>query len=437
MRIQASIRAGIAALSFLAAVAAVPAHAALGAPPPALGPMLAAPSPYADPEVCTGLQAAPFDETLALLVRLKAVDGFCDSAFAAEAVPTEEEICKFDGLGAFDFDEYELPMDMEPVLVSLQLNSYRMDDRAERIVSRVIKTYTTDIPERFKLYLGRSARYIRLMKNILREEGVPEDMAWLPLIESGFNTHAYSSSKAAGPWQFIAGTGKRYGLKINWWVDERRDPVKSTRAAARYLKDLYGMFDSWSLAMAGYNAGENRIKRALKRTGSDDYWSLLSTRYIRTETKYYVPKFIASRLIATDPVKYGLTDIAYEEDFTYDEVEIGYSMSLDVIARSAGTTVKVIQDLNPELRRFFTPPVKGYKLRIPRGSTEQFLASAPLLPSGKPGNVTPYTVRRGDTVSAIAKRHGVPMDLIISFNQLGSRALIRPGQMLMIPIASR
>jgi membrane-bound lytic murein transglycosylase D len=322
----------------------------------------------------------------------------------------------------------------KPVLASLGLTSYALDPRAARAVEGQLSLFTERIRERFSEWLGRSGRYLKLMQEILEEEGIPGEMAFLPLIESGFNPRAYSRQKAAGYWQFIPSTGKRYGLAINWWVDERRDPVKSTRAAAAYLKDLHGMFDSWSLAMAAYNAGEAKIMKALRRTRSSDYWGLLTTQYIKRETKNYVPRFIAARLIAANPEEYGFTDIEYHEDFTYDEVILTEPLTLDIIAECAGTTPEEIKGLNPELMRWSTPPDASlYALRIPMGTKEAFMENLSSIPPDERFGLQAYTVKKGDTVGKISLRTGVPSGVIMSLNNIGKKALISVGQKLFLP----
>jgi membrane-bound lytic murein transglycosylase D len=347
--------------------------------------------------------------------------------------PTEvDDSCRQEGDKPFDVIGVEV--DDPHVLISLGHDSYELGGRGLRYIEKNQRVMIERIPERFKRYLSRSGKYLRMMKNILREEGVPEDIAYLPLIESGFYPYAYSRSRASGLWQFIRATGRRYGLKINWWVDERRDPVKSTHAAARYLKDLHKMFGSWSLALAGYNAGEGKIRRALKKTKAKDFWSIMRTMKIKPETRNYVPKFIAARRIAMDPEAYGFTNIEYQDDFIYDEVTLEFPLSLDVIAKSSGTTVKIIKDLNPELRRWSTPPVDTYKLRVPRGTRDLFLANLPKIPAAQRVTVKVHIVRSGDTVSEISHRYSVPQRAIISYNRLGRKALIRPGQRLIIPI---
>jgi membrane-bound lytic murein transglycosylase D len=362
--------------------------------------------------------------------------GGCSNHMVVKAEPEPEDIeaCRYEGPGPFEFD---LDDDGPQVMVSLGLDTTQLGSRAKHHIDRNIKVMTERIRERFSRYLSRSGRFLRLMKNILREEGVPEDIAYLPLIESGFNTHAYSRSRASGPWQFIKGTGRRYGLKINWWVDERRDPVKSTHAAARYLKDLHDEFGSWSLALAAYNAGEGKIRRALRVTKAKDFWSVMRTMKIKRETRNYVPKFIAGRMIATDPEAYGFTDVEYLDEFAYDEVAIEFPMSLDVIAKAAECTVKEIKDLNPELRRWTTPPVDTYTLHIPLGSSEAFMANLPKIPEAKRVTVRIHKVKRGDSVYKLARRYGVPQRTIIQYNKLGRRALIHPGQRLIIPVSHR
>jgi membrane-bound lytic murein transglycosylase D len=243
------------------------------------------------------------------------------------------------------------------------------------------------------------------MKDILKEKNMPEDLVFLPMVESGFNPRAYSSARAAGPWQFIAGTAKRYGLVIDWWRDERKDPVKSTVAAADYLKDLYGMFGSWSLALAAYNAGEGRIAKALRRTDSDNLWSLLDTTQIRQETKDYVPRYIAATIIANTPEDYGFRDLSYHEPFEYDEVILYTPVDLEVIAKCAGTGVDEIRELNPELRRWSTPPnLSEYTLRLPVGTADAFIENLSDMPDDKLFSYDSYTVKKNETLKKIDRK---------------------------------
>ena len=192
--------------------------------------------------------------------------------------------------------------------------------------------------ERFERYLMRSGKYIPMIKRILRQYGLPEDLVYLAMIESGFNPHAYSRARATGTWQFIYRTGVRYGLRADNWIDERRDPEKSTIAAAKYLKDLYDQFNDWYLAAAGYNAGEGKIHRAIRKYRTEDFWEMSRQRYLRRETKDYVPKMIAAALISKNPGRYGFSHVKYEEPIPFEEVPIETPIDLRVAAQCAGVT---------------------------------------------------------------------------------------------------
>jgi membrane-bound lytic murein transglycosylase D len=284
------------------------------------------------------------------------------------------------------------------------------------------------------MYLSRSGKYLDVMKDILRKKDVPENIVFLSLIESGFNPNAYSIANAAGPWQFIASTAKRYGLEINWWKDERRDPVKSTEAAADYLKDLYGMFGSWNLAMAAYNAGEGKIMKAMRRSNADDYWDLLETKHIRSETKEYVPRFIAASMIAANPGEFGFDAIEYHAPLSYDEVEIESPLDLDVAAECAGTTIEEIKRLNPELRRWCTPPdAQRYVLKVPEGSREIFMEKLSAVPEEERFTIDRYTVKKGDTFKSIARRTGIPVQVILSLNSMEKIMPLKAGSSLYVP----
>ena len=308
------------------------------------------------------------------------------------------------------------------------------NDIAVKAVQKNVTLFSEKIRERFSLYLNRSGKYIELMKKILKENDVPEEIVFIPLIESGFSPHAYSSARAAGYWQFIASTGKHYGLEINWWKDERRDPVKSTVAAANYLKDLYRMFGSWNLAMAAYNAGEGKILRALNKTKTDDYWSLLNTRYIKSETKDYVPKFIAASLIATNPGDFGFDDLDYHAPFRYDRVLLTSPVDIEVIAECAETTVDAIKEMNPELRRWCTPPdVSEYTVRVPDGTKDVFLKNLSDIPEEKRFSVDLYTVNKGDTFKTISKKTGIPVQVIYDLNNMEKIIPLAAGTKLYLP----
>jgi membrane-bound lytic murein transglycosylase D len=305
---------------------------------------------------------------------------------------------------------------------------------ASRAVDRNIILFANRIKDRFALYLSRSGKYLEVMKDILRKKDVPEDIVFLSLIESGFNPNAYSLAHAAGPWQFIASTAKRYGLEINWWKDERRDPVKSTAAAADYLKDLHGMFGSWNLAMAAYNAGEGKIMRAMKRSNADDYWDLLDTKHIRSETKEYVPRFIAASMIAANPKEFGFEEIHYHAPLSYDEVEISFPIDLAVAAECAGTTIEEIKRLNPELRRWCTPPdAQKYFIKVPEGTGDVFVERLSAMPEAERFTIDRYIVRKGDTFKSISGKTGVPVPVILSLNAMEKIMPLKTGSSIYLP----
>lgn len=219
----------------------------------------------------------------------------------------------------------------------------------------------------FEIHLARSGRYLAMMRRIFRERGLPQDLVYLALIESGFNPFAVSPAAAVGPWQFIEGTARRYGLKVNDWVDERRDPEKATRAAAAYLRDLFLQFGCWYLAAAGYNAGEHRVEGALNRHEADNFWGLAQKGLLPRETCQYVPQFIAAALIARNPQKYGFDDIDYQRPLSYDVVKVPGGADLRGLARTLDMDYRDLRELNPELKRDRTPrEPEGYLLKVPK-----------------------------------------------------------------------
>jgi membrane-bound lytic murein transglycosylase D len=300
-------------------------------------------------------------------------------------------------------------------------------------VEDYIEYFQTEIRDKFTLWLERSGRYIPLMRQVFKAHGLPEDLVFVALIESGFNPYAYSRSRAVGPWQFIKGTGRLYGLRIDNWIDERRDPIKSTYAAARYFKDLYDRFGSWPLAMAAYNAGERKIERALVRAKADDFWDLRSTRYIRRETKGYVPKFMAATIIAKNPEKYGFT-LDYHEPLQYDTASVSGSADLRVIAQAAGISYEDLKELNPELRTELTPPyMEQYPLRLPVGTQQTFLNAYAQIPDDRKIIGTHYTIRRNDTLGKVARRFGTSVSLLREINHISPGQTLHQGDLLFIP----
>ncbi len=302
-------------------------------------------------------------------------------------------------------------------------------------VEQWTRYYQTRGRKVFSRWLARSRKYIPLMKQLLREKGLPEDLVYLALIESGYNPRAYSRRKAMGLWQFRYHTGKRYGLRVDWWIDERRDPVKSTIAAARYLKDLYDQFECWYLAAAGYNAGAGKISRAIKRYKTEDFWELTKYPYLKRETKNFIPKIIAAALIAKNPESYGFSDISYIEPICFETVKLPDATDLRVIAKASESTYEELKSLNPELRRWCTPPgYSGYELKLPYGKKEIFLRNFSEIRPSERITFRRHVVRSGETLSHIACRYRTDIGAIMRMNRIRSKHRIKAGQSLIIPL---
>jgi membrane-bound lytic murein transglycosylase D len=299
-----------------------------------------------------------------------------------------------------------------------------------------IDFYSGRAKKTFTLWLERSGRYLPMMQDIFAEEGLPRDLAYLAMVESGFNDKAYSWAHAVGPWQFIESTGRRYGLKNDWWHDERRDPEKATRAAARFLSDLYDAFDGdWYLAVASYNAGPGKLRNAIKRYNTRDFWELCRGKYLQKETKNYLPKLLAALLIAKQPEKYGFTDLEYHQPLEYDAAVLPSSTDIEVIARLSGVEYGQIKTLNPELKRWSTPPgTEDYQVRLPSGSREVFLSGYADLPERQRANYVRHKVKSGDTLLALSKRYGVRVQDIKSLNRIRNTRAIQIGTNLIIPL---
>ncbi|MEO6463681.1 MAG: LysM peptidoglycan-binding domain-containing protein, partial [Candidatus Eisenbacteria bacterium] len=291
----------------------------------------------------------------------------------------------------------------------------------------------------FERWLERSGRYMDSMKAILEKEGVPTDLVHVVFVESGFNPQAKSVASAVGPWQFIRGTANLFGLKVNSWVDQRKDPEASTVAAARYLKHLHGLFNSWPLALASYNAGEGAVGRAIKRQGTRDFWSLR----LPEETRNYVPKFMAVLAISRDPSRYGFDRVAIAEPLVFDEVTIPGPVDLRALAEACGTDVTKIRELNPQFLRG-AAPAQGNEvtIRVPDGAGEELMESLadgsltlPKVATPADPAVLRHKVKRGESLKALALRYGVPASTIARVNKLGKSSRLRVGRTLRIPMS--
>jgi membrane-bound lytic murein transglycosylase D len=290
----------------------------------------------------------------------------------------------------------------------------------------------------FQKWLGRSTRYIPLMKQVLKEEGVPEDLIYLSMIESGFNPKAYSRAKAVGPWQFMEATGKRYGLKVDFWIDERKDIVQSTHAAARYLKELHQIFGSWYLAAAGYNAGEGKVLNAIRREKSRNFWQLAhEKKNFRSETTNYVPKIIAAAILAKDPHKYGFAkDIEFEKPLVWESVKIPGGVDLRAVAQVTGADPEVLQLLNAELRAGITPPdlKDGYLFRVPPEKKDLLISKVSELSRIQVASFISHKIGRGENLGYIARRYKTNTATLLKLNSIRNPKALRVGQVIKVPL---
>jgi membrane-bound lytic murein transglycosylase D len=299
-----------------------------------------------------------------------------------------------------------------------------------------IEAFQTRIRREFEAGLQRSGAFLPMIKAIFREEGLPEDLAYMAHQESAFKSSAYSRARAKGMWQFMSFTGKKYGLRIDPWVDERSDFEKATRAAARYLKDLHERYDDWYLAMAAYNAGEGKIDRAIARARTRDFWAICKTKYIRAETKSYVPAILASILIDKSPEDYGF-NVDLDPQLQWERVEIEQPTDLQVIAEGCSGELEKIRFLNPELRGLVTPPNVGtYSARVPVGKKEAVLAHLTTVPAEKRVSWTVHEVRNGETFTTVARRYKVPVRTLVEANPRYAGKRLRHGTLLNVPLVA-
>lgn len=347
------------------------------------------------------------------------------------------------------------PTDVESAPAVKDLQSFHLNDpQAPEVVDQEIENIPTEVNpmvdkwldyfqgrgrRHMERYLARSTRYEKLMKKVLRENGLPEDLFYIAMIESGFSSSAVSHAAAVGYWQFIRGTGKRYGLEISKLVDERRDPVLATQAAAEYFKGLYSVFGSWYLAMASYNVGENRVLREVRKHQTRDFWELVRKSRLPKETLNYIPKYIAAKMIAKDPATYGFSEIDYLDPIEFDTVTLEKSVNLRVMAEKMNFNYEDFKALNPKFKGEVASLKKStLDLRIPVGQKELAIqaASESVAESVEfiaDVDTQAYKIRRGDNLGAIARRFRTTVAYLRDLNDLPRKKNLRVGSTIYVP----
>jgi membrane-bound lytic murein transglycosylase D len=322
----------------------------------------------------------------------------------------------------------------------MDVESYATEDR----VAHYVQMFSGPARERIAARLDVGSRYEPMIRARMKAGGLPEDMYYLALIESGFNNNAYSKAAAVGMWQFMTSTARDMGMRVDWWVDERRDPVKSTGAAVRFIKGMKDQFGSLYLAAAAYNGGPGRVARGLARyadevensQGEDAFFVLADKDYLRNETREYVPQLIAAALIAKEPEKYGMI-LHPQPPFTYDSVTVPAATPLAAIARVTNSSVADIRELNPQILRGMTPPRVSYMMRIPVGTADGFAARLDSLPRDERVALKHVESKKGDTVDRLAERNHVSARIVNAFNpnlrRLRPSGRLVPGQDILIP----
>ena len=326
-----------------------------------------------------------------------------------------------------DISNIQIPPSLVPKTdVPLHINEY---------TKRTIAFFMGKGRSHMEGWIYRSGKYFPLMSRVFAEEGLPPELMYLSLPESGLNPVARSWAKAVGLWQFMKGTGGMYGLRSNYWYDERRDFEKATRAAARHMKDLYREFNDWHLVFVAYNAGGGWVRRGIRRSGSTDYWEM--RRKLPRETRNYVPQYIAVALIIMNPAAFGFGNIEKADSLSFEYVTVDDCIDLGILAECAGTDVEKIKELNPELTQWCTPPnYKGYQLRVPFGTSAIFAENYSKIPDDKKFDFATHVIRRKETISQIAKRYNVTTAILLEVNKLTRAKRLKVGATLVIPVKS-
>ena len=326
-----------------------------------------------------------------------------------------------------DITNIQIPSSLIPKTeVPLHINEY---------TKRTIAFFMGKGRSHMENWIYRSGKYFPLMSRIFAEEGLPPELMYLSLPESGLNPVARSWAKAVGLWQFMKGTGGMYGLRSNYWYDERRDFEKATRAAARHMKDLYREFNDWHLVFVAYNAGGGWVRKGIRRSGSTDYWEM--RHRLPRETRNYVPQYIAVALIVMRPEAFGFGNVEKADSLSFEFATVDDCVDLGILAECAGTDLEKIKDLNPELTQWCTPPnYKGYQLRVPLGTAATFAENYAKIPDDKKFDFATHVIKRKETISQIAKRYNVTTAILLEVNKLSRSKRLKVGATLVIPVKS-
>lgn len=372
-----------------------------------------------------------------------ALERMCDESLqveldanAAPETPSQEESSPRDEL--LHITTFISPQDLKTTYEAVKRAEAESNPDFQIETNDAVLTYVNLFQSKLKIWytraLMRGQPYVPKMKEIFKDEGVPTSLVYLAIVESAFNPLAVSRAKAVGMWQFIQGTAQRYGLTVDFWEDQRKDPEMAARAAARYLKDLHGMFGDWQLSLAAYNTGEGRIHRFVNKKPGADFWDMRSGRALRRETREYVPAIIAAILLATNPGAYGIEVPPESQGSSTATVAVEKATDLRVLAKCADLSVEALQEMNPSLRRIMTPPRK-FDLKIPARSLEGFQAKLDALPESERVAVAMHTVARGENLNSIARKYHVNAEAIRLANRLPNRRVAR-GTSLVIPLGS-